>query len=65
MKARIEVKDRTEARAIRAGLKDEALRALVVVMGKLGQRRAHELREYLFEHAARPTGPNPAGHGEE
>ena len=58
MKATIEVADRKEADAIRAGLSDPAVRAFVIVMGALStlptlrarQRVMEFVRDHFEEH---------------
>jgi hypothetical protein len=48
MKANIEVKDRKEAEAIRAGLDDPATRAFVVVMGALSTLPSDRARKRVM-----------------
>jgi hypothetical protein len=54
MKATIEVADRKEADAIRAGLGDPSVRAFVVVMGALSQlptlRSRQRVMEFVRDH---------------
>lgn len=50
MKANIEVKDRREADAIRAGLDDPFLRALVIVSGALSSLPSHRARRRLLAY---------------
>ena len=53
MRATIEVKDRREADAIRLGLADPMLRAVVVIVGTLQQlpskRAQHRVMEYVTD----------------
>jgi len=53
MKATIEVKDRREAEAIRSGLNDPKLRAMVVIAGTLqnlpNKRDQQRVMEYIVE----------------
>jgi hypothetical protein len=48
MKANIEVKDRKEAEAIRAGLEDPATRAFVAVMGALSTLPSDRARKRVM-----------------
>jgi hypothetical protein len=54
MKATIEVSDRKEADAIRAGLSDPSVRAFVAVMGVLStlpsERARHRVMEFVRGH---------------
>jgi len=52
MKATIEVQDRKEADAIRAGLEDPTTRALVVVLGTLSQLSSDRARKRVLSHVA-------------
>jgi hypothetical protein len=49
MKASIEVSDRKEAEAIRAGLSDPAVRAFVIVMGALSQLPTDRARKRVMQ----------------
>jgi hypothetical protein len=60
MKATIEVSDRKEADAIRAGLDDPAVRACVIVMGALSAlpiRARVRVLEFVRDHFEERTGP--------
>jgi hypothetical protein len=50
MKANIEVKDRREADAIRSGLEDPFLRALVIVTGVLNELSSDRTRKRVLEY---------------
>jgi hypothetical protein len=54
MKATIEVSDRKEADAIRAGLEDPAVRAFVVIMGALltlpSERARKRVLQYVLDY---------------
>jgi hypothetical protein len=55
MKTSIEVKDRREGDAIRAGLEDPATRAIVVMTGlliALPRERARRVLQYVMERLA-------------
>lgn len=49
MKATIEVKDKAEREAIRAGMADPAVRAFVVVMGALAQLPSDRARSRVMQ----------------
>jgi hypothetical protein len=49
MKAAIDVSDRKEAEAIRAGLNDPAVRAFVVVMGALSALPSDRTRQRVLD----------------
>jgi hypothetical protein len=52
MKATIEVTDRKEAEAIRAGLNEPAVRAFVIVMGALSRLPTSRARRRVMEYVA-------------
>jgi hypothetical protein len=52
VKATIEVSDRKEADAIRAGLNDPAVRAFVVVMGALSMLPSDRARKQVMQFVA-------------
>jgi hypothetical protein len=52
MKATIEVADRKEADAIRAGLNDPAVRAFVIVMGALSTLPSDRARKRVMQFVA-------------